>query len=214
MTSRCLSPLAALVSLPLALPAFAGRPLAVDDANMNDKGHGHVEAWAARDAGKADVVNIAPAYSPWEAVELVALWSRDRTASVSSTSVTGRFRITESKPSGCNLLAALGHQRDRPGGNQPFAYSALTCNSGALAWHVNLGAAKPSGASSFSSWGIALERSGGKWTPHVEAFGQERAKPTFQLGARTEAAKAWQIDGTLGRTAGVTLFSLGSKFQF
>jgi hypothetical protein len=205
---------AALVSIPLALPALAGRPLTVDDTNLNDKGHGHIEAWAARDAGKADVLNLAPAFSPWEAVELVALLARDRTASVTSTTVFGRFRITPPQASGCNVLAALGHQHDSPGGNQPFAYSALTCNSSALALHVNLGAAKPSGASSFGTWGIALEHNAGRLTPHIEAFGQEHAKPTFQVGARTEVAKGWQVDGTLGRNNGDMLFSLGFKAQF
>lgn len=214
MSQRRLPRLVALACLTSALPVFAGRPLTVDDANLNDKGHGHVEAWAARDAGKADVLNVAPAYSPWEAVELVAVLSRDRTASVTSTSLIGRFRITPPQPSGCNVLAALGHQHDSPGSNQPFAYSAVTCNSGALALHVNLGAAKPSGASSFGTWGIALEHSAGRLTPHVEAFGQEHARPTFQVGARTEVAKGWQVDGSLGRTGGETLFSLGFKVQF
>lgn len=214
MTTRHLLQLAALASLPLALPALAGRPLTVDDANMNDKGHGHVEAWAARDAGKADVLNVAPAFSPWEAVELAAVLARDRTASVTSTSFIGRFRITPAQTSGCNVLAALGHEHDSPGGNLPFAYSALTCNSTDYALHVNLGAAKPSGGSSYGTWGIALEHSAGRLTPHVEAFGQEHSKPTFQVGARSEVAKGWQVDGTLGRSNGETLFSLGVKFQF
>lgn len=214
MKIRRLVQLIALASITAALPAFAGRPLTVDDANLNDKGHGHVEAWAARDAGKADVLTVAPAFSPWEAVELVAVLARDRTASVTTTSLIGRFRITPPQASGCNVLAALGHRHDSPGGNQPFAYSALTCNSGALALHVNLGAAKPSGASSFGTWGIGLEHATGRITPHLEAFGREHARPTFQVGARTEVAKGWQVDGTFGRSSGETLFSLGFKFQF
>lgn len=214
MTTRRLFQLAALASIVSAQPAFAGRPLTVDDANLNDKGHGHVEAWAARESGKADVLNVAPAFSPWEAVELVGVLARDRTASVTSTTVIGRFRITPPQASGCNVLAAVGHQHGSPGGNQPFAYSAITCNTNALALHVNLGAAKPSGASSFGTWGVALEHTSARLTPHVEAFGQERAKPTFQVGARTDVAKGWQVDGTLGRSDGDTIFSLGFKVQF
>lgn len=181
---------------------------------MNEKGQGHVETWASRAPGKADVLNVAPAYSPWEAVELAGVLARDRTASVTSTTLLGRFRITPSQASGCNVLAALGSQHDNPGGNRPFAYSALTCNTGALTLHGNVGITEPSGASSFGTWGIALETPAGRITPHVEAFGQEHAKPTFQAGARTEVAKGWQVDGTLGRTGGETIFSLGAKFQF
>jgi hypothetical protein len=36
----------------------AGRPLGVDDASVNDKGAGHVEAWVARDSAKNTVVNL------------------------------------------------------------------------------------------------------------------------------------------------------------
>jgi len=50
-------PLAALIPLTLYLmasQAHAGRPLAVDDANVNEKGAGHVEVWVARDSSKVD----------------------------------------------------------------------------------------------------------------------------------------------------------------
>lgn len=206
------SALAALVLQ--SAPASAGRPLSVDDANVDDKGTGHVEAWVAREAGKIDVLNVAPAYSPWEVVELSGLLSRNRTQSINSVAVLARVRITEPRKSGCNFLVALGHQDFRPGGNQPFAYSAATCNGRDFALHANLGAAKPSGASSVGTWGVALEHDTGTFVAHVESFGQERSKPTFQLGARREVAKGWQVDGTLGRFSGETLFSLGAKFGF
>jgi cytosine/creatinine deaminase len=47
------------ITLSLALVARAGRPLAVDDANVNDKGAGHVEAWVARDTSKSNVETLA-----------------------------------------------------------------------------------------------------------------------------------------------------------
>ncbi len=95
--------------------AFAGRPLSVDDANIDDKGTGHIEAWAAREPGKADVINVAPAYSPWQVVELSGLLSRNRTNSISSVGVLARVQVTEPKKSGCNFLVALGHQHFSPG---------------------------------------------------------------------------------------------------
>ena len=52
-----IDPLAAATACALALlctPAWAGRPLSVDDANVDDKGTGHVEAWFARGAGSTN----------------------------------------------------------------------------------------------------------------------------------------------------------------
>ena len=205
----------AITALTLAsTSAFAGRPLSVDDANIDDKGTGHVEAWAARKPRKADVIYVAPAYSPWQVVELSGLLSRNRTNSISSVGALARVQVTEPKKSGCNFLVALGHQHFSPGGNLPFAYTAATCNGRDFTLHGNLGAAKPSNASSFGTWGIALEHDTGTFTAHIESFGQEDSKPTFQVGARREVAKGWQVDGTLGRFDGETIFSLGVKFSF
>ncbi len=39
----------------LGTHAHAGRPLAFDDANVNEKGAGHVEVWVARDGEKNDI---------------------------------------------------------------------------------------------------------------------------------------------------------------
>ncbi len=198
----------------LCAPAWAGRPLSVDDANVDDKGTGHVEAWFARETGSTNVFNIVPAYSPWEVVELSVPLARNRTAAVSSVGGLVRVRITEPQKSGCNFLVALGHQHFSPGGNQPYAYSAATCRKNEFALNLNLGAANPSGGSSYGTWGVAFERDHGNMVGHVEAFGQEHAKPTFQVGARTDVGRGFQVDGTVGRNAGDTIFSLGLKFSF
>lgn len=208
---------AALTSCALAFlcgAAWAGRPLSVDDAIVDDKGTGHVEAWFARGAASTNVFNVVPAYSPWEVVELSAPLARNRTASVTSVGALVRVRITEPQKSGCNFLVALGDQHFSPGGNQPYAYTAATCKKNEFALNLNLGAAKPSGGSSFGTWGISFERDHGNMVGHVEAFGQEHARPTFQIGARTDVGKGFQVDGTVGRRAGDTLFSLGVKFSF
>jgi hypothetical protein len=214
---NCHRPIAASSALTLVLlagPALAGRPLSVDDADVADKGTGHVEAWVARVPRRTNVVNIAPAYSPWEVVELSALLARNRTQAITSTGFLARIRLTEPRETGCNALVALGHQHDSPGGNLPFAYTAVTCRSAKFALHGNAGAANPSSARSYGTWGIALEHDTGDFIEHVEAFGQEHAKPTFQLGARKQIAAGWQLDGTIGRTDGETIYSLGVKFEF
>ena len=140
--------------------------------------------------------------------------ARNRTDAISSLGVRARVRITEPQNSGCNFLVALGHQHFSPGGNRPYVYTASTCRKNEFALHANLGAAKPSGASSFGTWGIGFERDHGDLVGHVEALGQEHAKPTFQVGARKDVGKGFQIDGAVGRTDGDTIFSLGVKLQF
>ena len=48
----------------VCLSAQAGRPLTVDDANVNDTGVAHVETFWSRGADGARVLTIAPTYSP------------------------------------------------------------------------------------------------------------------------------------------------------
>jgi hypothetical protein len=210
------TPFAALALAVALVPAsaWAGRPLGVDNAEINAKGNGHVEAWAAREPGKADVLYVAPAYSPWQVLELSGVVARNRTDDNSAYALLARIRITETQKSGCNFLVTLGQQHFSPGGNVPFANTVATCNRADFALHANLGAAKPSGASSYGTWGIALEHDTGTFTAHIEAFGREESKPTYRVGARREVAKGWQVDGSLGRFDGETIFSLGFKVSF
>ncbi len=51
-------------------------------------------------------------------------------------------------------------------------------------------------------------------TPHVEWFGAEGRKPTSQFGARGDIAQRMQLDGTVGRSDGVTLYSVGISLKF
>ena len=51
---------------------WSGRPLTVDDANVNEPGHAQLEAWVAR-AGGSTVYNVAPAYAPVDGLEIGAL---------------------------------------------------------------------------------------------------------------------------------------------
>lgn len=194
--------------------AFAGRPLTVDDANTNDKGAGHVEAWVARADG-ATVVNVAPAYAPLEGVELAATLSRDTTNRVNASAVQLKAVLTERQDKGCNLGASGGFAHvGGGGGNGRFVNGLVTCNAGGLgSLHLNLGLTKASGVASVRTWGVAVEHELGGLTPHLEWFGEKGSRPTVQVGARTEVAKGVQLDGTLGRSDGRSVYSLGVKFQ-
>ncbi len=195
--------------------AHAGRPLVVDDANVNDTGAGHVETWVARDASRATLVNVSPAYAPIDGLEISGLLSRDNTNKVSTQAVQAKWRITPSKEDGCNVAAVLGVSHTQGDGNTPYLSGNLSCNGvGPASVHLNLGVQKPKGSESIGVWGVAAEFPMDSWTPHVEFFGAKDTKPTFQIGARTQLSKTIQLDGTLGRTDGQSLVTVGLKFQF
>ena len=214
-TSSITAPIIFTLALLAGSQCLAGRPLAVDDANVNEVGSGHVEAWYARQPGGADVWTVAPAYGLTEGMEIAASWSRDASNQVNTTALQAKFRLTPSLKDGCNVGAAIGASRPNDGsGNTPFINGLLTCNMDAGSLHLNLGANRPPDGPTLNTWGLAFEREFGAMTAHVEYFGQEQSSPTFQLGLRTELVKNVQIDGTVGHSSGDALFSLGLKFQF
>jgi hypothetical protein len=196
---------------------YAGRPLAVDDANVNDAGTGHIEAYYQRQSGSTNTWTVSPAYGITEGVEIAAAFNRDNTAAVNTTSVQVKLRLTESKKSGCNFGASLGLAQTNVAGtgNSTFANGLMTCNldeSGSV--HVNLGLVSPPTGPNTGVWGIAYEREFGALTGHVELFGAENALPTVQFGLRTMLTKRLQLDGTVGRSNDEAIYSLGFKFLF
>jgi hypothetical protein len=196
---------------------YAGRPLAVDDANVNDAGTGHIEAYYQRQPGSTNTWTVSPAYGITEGVEIAAAFNRDNTAAVNTTSVQVKLRLTESKKSGCNFGASLGLAQTNVAGtgNSTFANGLMTCNldeSGSV--HVNLGLVSPPTGPNTGVWGIAYEREFGALTGHVELFGAENAIPTVQFGLRTMLTKRLQLDGTVGRSNDEAIYSLGFKFLF
>ncbi len=216
---RSSSPLTSLLcTLGLALlsqPCLAGRPLTVDDANVNDVGAGHVEAWLARGAGAGNAWTIAPAYGLADGIEVAAALTRDTRARITATSVQARFRFTASRENGCNFGGVLGLSHASAGtGQAPYLNGLLSCNLSGGALHFNLGAVHPEGESTLRTWGMAHEREFGTITGHLEYFGQQGERPTVQVGLRGNVATQVQIDGTLGRTGGETVYSLGLKVTF
>lgn len=196
-------------------PSLAGRPLSVDDANVNDVGAGHVEMWYARQPGNTNVWTVAPAYGIAEGIEIGVAVARDATNDSSTNTVQAKFRLTPSLEKGCNVGASVGVSQSNNGlENTPFVNGLLTCNAEYGSVHLNLGSTSPPVGPSLGTWGLALERKLGSFTAHAEAFGQENGSPTVQLGLRTELFKNVQIDGTAGRVNGESVLSVGLKFQF
>jgi hypothetical protein len=220
MTHSRLRPLLLIAALGLhSSLAWAGRPLVVDDANTNDKGKGHVEAWMTRADG-ASLFSLSPAYAVADGVEIGGLLARESGSGglrVSAAQV--KWRLTPSQDNGCNVAAVLGVTQARAGGtssNGSYLNALASCNRGdAGSYHANLGISKTNGGGgSAASWGIAYERGFGSVTPHIEWFGAEGSKPTLQAGLRGQLTESLQLDGSLGRSDGVTIYTLGVKFTF
>ena len=195
--------------------ANAGRPMAVDDANTEDVGNGHIEGWYARQPGRANTWTVAPVFSPVDGLELGASVTRDRKAASTSQSLQAKWRITPSQEAGCNSAAVLGASQTRgQSGSTPYLNGLISCNSALGSSHFNLGVQRASGGPGVGTWGLAHEREWGPVTVHAEAFGQRLAEPTFQIGARKDLRPGLQLDATLGRNNRQKLFSLGFKQSF
>lgn len=197
-----------------AIAALAGRPLTVDDADVEKPGRGHIEAWAARAPGST-VYNLAPAYAPIEGLELGALLARDTSASMTLSGVQAKWLITPKQDNGCNTSGVLGWSHAIGTHNTASLNGLLSCNGvqrGSV--HLNLGASKASSTAASLNWGVAYEREVGGVTPSIEWFGNQGAKPTVQAGLRGNIARNLQLDGSIGRRGGATLYSLGTERQF
>lgn len=205
----------AAIALFLAHSAHAGRPLAVDDANVNDVGAGHIEVWYARLPGKVNTWNVAPAYSPIKDIEVSATLSRDQTDKLTTSAIQAKWRIMPSNPEGCNLGVVVGVTHTSNGGrNTPYLNGLATCNHKDGTFHMNLGLSHPDGQKNRTNWGVAYERDLGFATGHIEYFGQETVKPTIQAGLRKDLVPGLQLDGTVGRSDGDLVLSLGLKKSF
>ncbi|MCU7372380.1 hypothetical protein PEC18_16295 [Paucibacter sp. O1-1] len=205
--------LAALLLSPV--PGHAGRPLNVDDANVNEVGAGHLEAWYARQPGDARLWTVAPAYAPWQGIELGAAWAREQGSAINSTSLQSKIQLSTPHEGRWHHAAVLGltHTRFQHGATR---YATLIASrefpAGAL--HINLGASRTPGGPTLPALGLAWEQALGAATGHLEWLGQRQSKPLFGLGLRREVFKDLQLDGSLGRSGGSTLYSLGLKLQF
>lgn len=197
------------------LSAQAGRPLSVDDANVNAVGEGHVEGWWTRAPNGARSWSLSPAYAPMQNVELGAGLAREQKTGLETLNIQAKFRITPSQDQGCNVGAVLGTARSTGETSKGYANALLTCNHPTLgSLHTNLGALDFSSNQRVGTWGLAWERVYGELTGHVEVYGQQANKPTWATGLRTLVLPSLQLDTSIGRQGGHHLLTLGTKWMF
>ena len=206
-----------LIGLLAAHPSRAGRPLAVDDANVNDAGAGHVEFFYQRLAGPVHTWTVSPVYGVRDGFEIAAQFNRDNTADTNTSAIQGKIRLTAPQTQGCNLATSFGLSQPNVSGAglSKFINGLATCSGAGLgSLHLNLGVVNlPTGVNTLV-WGVAFEREFGAVTGHAEVFGVENQAPTFQVGLRTLVSKSLQVDTTLGSQQGETVYSVGLKFLF
>lgn len=195
--------------------AQAGRPLTVDDANVNEVGEGQVEGWLTRSPNGSRSWTIAPAYAPIKNVELGAGFSREQKTGLESVNFQAKFRFTESQEKGCNFGAVIGTARTDGESSNEYVNALFTCNHPTLgSLHSNLGALGFSKSQRIGTWGLAWERSYGELTAHVEVYGQQQDTPTWATGLRRNILPKLQLDVSVGRQAGQNLLTLGTKWMF
>ena len=214
-TTSIASSLVLLAAMVAALPAQAGRPLTVDDANVNDAGDGHVETWYTRGANGARSWTVAPAYAPVENIELAAGVAREQRSGILTQNIQAKFRITPTQENGCNFGAVVGYARVEGESSQPYVNGLFSCNSETLgSLHTNLGSLNVSSSQRVKTWGIAWERPYGDVTFHVEKFGIENEPSTIATGARFNVLPDLQLDTSVGRTNKQNVITLGFKWMF
>ena len=204
-----------LVGVVCIFEAHAGRPLTVDDANVNEVGEGQVEGWLTRSPSGSGSWTIAPAYAPIKNMELGAAFAREQTTGLESINFQAKFRITESQEKGCNFGAVIGTARTDGESSNEYVNGLFTCNHPKLgSLHTNLGALGFSKSQRIGTWGLAWERFYGELTAHVEVYGQQQATPTWATGLRMNILPKLQLDASVGGQSGQNLLTIGTKLMF
>jgi hypothetical protein len=212
LTASCL---VVLTAMSVSMPVQAGRPLTVDDANVNDTGNGHVESWWTRSPNGVRSFTVAPAYAPIDNLELAAGIAREQRTGIQTQNIQAKYRITATQDNGCNVGAVLGYSRVEGDTSKPYVNALLSCNSETLgSLHTNLGSINASSSQRLRTWGVAWERAYGEVTVHIERFGIENEKPTVATGLRFNVMEDLQLDTSVGRTNKQNVVTLGLKWMF
>jgi hypothetical protein len=195
--------------------AEAGRPLDVDDAGVNAKGHGHVELWQTRAADGSRSWTVAPAFAPIDGFELAYVRAADQSTQDTGQTLQLKGLFTPSNENGCNQGATYGiTRRNHDLAGARYAWLINTCNQSWGSWHTNLGATHEFSESNRPLLSMALEFSGFPVVPHVQWIAQKQSMPQFGAGLRKALSEQWQIDGSFSRQGNQSIWTFGTKFSF
>ena len=199
----------------LSMSVQAGRPMSVDDANVNEKGVAHVESFWSRAADGSRTFTVAPAYSPLPGLDLVAIDTRTLSGGSHSQTLQAKMQVTAARDQGCYFAWVLGATVWKKGdGQNSFVGANATCNMAGGALHSSLVSTRDAEGRDAPTFGLAWEQNFGEWTGHIESVAQRAAKPLVGVGLRKDVLPGLQLDGTWGKQGGKSVFSLGTKYTF
>lgn len=110
-------------------------------------------------------------------------------------------------------MLGASHASDEHGATR-FVNGVMSCGIAPGALHLNLFASRPRSGPTQPGFGAAWEQAFGAVTGHVEWLTQRSAKPILNLGMRGDVVERVQLDGSVGRSGGRTMLSVGMKLQF
>jgi hypothetical protein len=206
---------AAILASAFALPAWAGRPLATEDAGVLGQGTCEIESYAGR-AGGGDSVHTRWAQfgcGVGGATQLAfgagAEKAEGETSTVAALSGKTFLRELTDDQAGWVLAYALLGVREPGSGfrhNATELKAVLTVPRGAWLVHANLGTQYAHAERTYTTtWGLAAERPGaiGPVDLMAEVFGDDRTAPWIQVGARwTVVPERFYLDASWGAQTG------------
>ena len=208
---------AGLITASLGLNAWAGRPLDVDDAGVNAKGHGHVELWQTRAGDGSRNWTIAPAFAPIDGFEVAYVRNTDNSSQDVAQTLQLKGLITPSKEDGCNQAATYGiTRRNHALAGARYGWLINTCNQSWGSWHTNLGASHDFSTASKPLLAMAL--AGAVWFHDALTFDALRDHRIAYVAVETDSLlvaidmQNLSVKGTLSvgaRTNGLTMHPNG-----
>ena len=195
--------------------AFAGRPLATEDASVLEEKRCQVEAWIDR-ARTASESWLAPACNFGGGIEWEAGFARGRESgrsfdTQSYAQVKGLLReLDDASTWGLAWVAGISRdalRESRRGWQDPYALLAVSVQSGTVLLHSNIGWTRDRARRrDIALWGVATEVAAGERITWVgEAFGAGSEKPFLRGGARLSVVKdTVEVDLTVVNRPGGT----------
>lgn len=194
----------------------AGRPMLVDDADVDEAGSAHIEAWMERQrhaAGHLLVLSPAAVIAP--RVEVAASWTRERPGGSDAWGVQVKMQSSAGKPGECRNALLLGLGRAAADRRATPALTAIaSCDVGAGALHLNASALHSPDSRLQPGAGAAWEQPLGPVVGHLEWLVRHKSKPIAAAGVRYSLMENWQIDGSVARSDGKLAWTGGIKYGF
>lgn len=193
-----------LLGTQAAAPAWAGRPLSVDDASVQDRGACQVETWRQRSDATREW-HVAPACGVGADIEIGVEWVRftpdgdDRSAAVLQAKSLLPSLDTAGWKFGIKAgYAAADSVAEERWESVNYGLTAIATRqfSAAYSLHLNIGAERRrrEDDDSAATYGAALSWDGSaRWSVFAELLGDDKTSATRIVGGRF-----WAIPGRLG----------------